>query len=82
MMKITCQELADLLMDFVANELPAEHRAVVEEHLCSCQGCHVYVETYQITIQLTRRLQCQPLPDRLAQKLRAALEEMRNQEDT
>jgi anti-sigma factor RsiW len=73
---ITCRELAELLIDFVSGELPPEHRAHIERHLKGCPPCVAYVETYQITIQLTRRLPCAPLPPELEKRLRAVLEEM------
>ena len=74
---ITCRELAELLIDFVSDELPPEHRTHVEQHLKRCPPCVVYLETYQLTIRLTRKLQCHPLPEHLADRLRRALEEIR-----
>ena len=71
---MTCRELAELLIDFVAGELPPEHRATVQKHLDFCPPCLAYLETYQLTIRLTRRLPCAPLPAELEQRLRVALQ--------
>jgi anti-sigma factor RsiW len=72
---MTCSELADLVLDFVGQELDAEQRAEFEQHLCGCPDCVVYVEAYQVTITLTRSLpRCdEGLPPGLEAKLRAAL---------
>jgi anti-sigma factor RsiW len=77
---ITCRELCELLIDFVADELPPDHRAHVEQHLKRCPPCVAYLETYKLTIQLTRKLPCQPLPDGLKERLRQALEDIRRQQ--
>ncbi len=71
---ITCRDLAELLLDFVADQLSREHRGHVELHLRSCSCCAAYVESYRLTIQLTRQLPRSPLPGQLEQRLRAILE--------
>lgn len=71
---ITCRELVELLSDFLDGELAPEQRLVVEQHLGQCPGCVVYVETYQLTIQMTRRLPGTPLPAELEVRLRIMIE--------
>jgi|DewCreStandDraft_4_1066084.scaffolds.fasta_scaffold393677_1 predicted anti-sigma-YlaC factor YlaD len=51
-----CEHALDLLLDYVANELPGDLRAQVELHLHGCQACMTYLETYCLTISLTRCL--------------------------
>jgi hypothetical protein len=70
----SCRELAELLFDFTHDQLPLEHRARVEQHLCICSSCVAYVESYHLLIQLARQLPRTSLPPRLAHKLRALLE--------
>ncbi len=72
---ITCRELAELLFDFVAGQLPPEHREHVERHLDLCPSCVAYLEGYRLTVQMTRQLPCPSLPPDLARQLRALLEE-------
>jgi anti-sigma factor RsiW len=74
---MNCRELAELLIDFLSGELPPQHQQLVQEHLRHCPPCVVYLETYRLTIQLTRRLPCQPLPAALIERLRKALDEIR-----
>jgi anti-sigma factor RsiW len=74
---MTCRELVELLIDFVSDELPAEHRQRVEQHLRRCPPCVAYLDSYQVTIRLTKQLPCEPLPPELEARLRAVLQELR-----
>ncbi len=72
---MTCRECAELLMEYLTGELDAEQRESIRVHLERCPPCVIYVETYQVTIRLTRQLPCPELPPEVAQRLRAALGE-------
>jgi anti-sigma factor RsiW len=72
-MKIDCRQLADLLYDFVSGELPDDRLALLEEHLRLCPPCLVYVETYRVTIRLTRKLPPVPMPADCERRLREVL---------
>jgi anti-sigma factor RsiW len=50
---MTCRELVELLIDFVSDELPAEHRLRIEQHLRRCPPCEAYLASYQMTIRPT-----------------------------
>lgn len=71
---ITCRELVELLLDFLDNELPEARRQHIEDHLQFCPPCLAYLETYKVTIQLTRRLPDVPPPPELLERLKAALQ--------
>jgi anti-sigma factor RsiW len=77
-MMISCRELAELLIDYVAGDLAPEHHRRLEQHLHCCPPCLTYLETYQLTIQITRKLPCRPMPPELMEKLRAALKEIKD----
>jgi anti-sigma factor RsiW len=80
---MTCRELVDLLIDFLDGDLPEERRRILETHLSLCEPCLKYLETYKVTIKLTRRLPDVPPPPELLQKLKAALcEQMRTRSQT
>jgi anti-sigma factor RsiW len=74
---ITCRDLAEFLHDFVAGELPAEQLERFRAHLAECPPCVVYLETYQITIRLTRSLKHTALPPDVACRLREAMASVR-----
>ena len=74
MTSLTCEDLQDLLADFVGGELTSELQTVFELHLCTCPHCGPTVELYQATITVTRTLcVCEPLPIAFEAKLRALL---------
>jgi anti-sigma factor RsiW len=73
---MNCRELAELLIDFVSGDLPEEQRARIEQHLGRCPPCVTYLETYRLTIRLTRRLPCSPLPPELEHRLRMVVRGM------
>ena len=74
---MTCRKLVEQLLEFVAEEISPEDRDRICEHLCKCPPCVALVETYQITIRLSRQLPRVPLPAGLQERLRAALRECR-----
>jgi anti-sigma factor RsiW len=66
---ITCRDLSDLLPDLVDGELSAQQRELIRNHLRRCPSCVAYVESYQVTVWLARRLPPVPLPPATAQRL-------------
>ena len=53
---LTCQELVELVTEYVEGALSAEQRARFEAHLEQCEGCTNYLTQMRRTIQLTGRL--------------------------
>lgn len=72
---MTCRELAELLCDFVGGELSDDLCCTIRTHLDCCPECVYFVETYRLTIQISRRLPAAEPPPALLQKLRQALED-------
>jgi hypothetical protein len=72
---MTCRELAELLIDYLDGELAEEMCCTIRTHLEVCPECVYFIETYQLTIQITRRLPASELPPALLDKVRKALEE-------
>lgn len=73
---MNCQELIELVSDFLNDELAAEQRLLVEQHLGGCRDCHVSIELYQATIRVTQalgRCGCDPLPVTFEARLRAVV---------
>ena len=54
--QLSCQELVELVTDYVEGALAPEEHERVDRHLDLCQGCRTYVEQMRQTIQLTGRL--------------------------
>jgi anti-sigma factor RsiW len=72
---MNCRELVELLLDFLEGHLPPEIAAHIQEHLDACPPCVVYVETYRVTIHLSRKLPCDQIPESLEKKLQAMLKQ-------
>lgn len=70
---MTCRELTELLMDYVAGELPPEQHGQVQDHLGQCTCCMSLVETYHLTIHICRKLPRPGLSPDCEERLRAAL---------
>jgi len=77
---MTCRELAELLFEYIQGELDADLCEHISRHLSDCPLCVAYMESYRITIQLTRRLPPAPVPPELAERLQAALRSFKEQE--
>jgi anti-sigma factor RsiW len=70
---MTCRECAELLLEFLNGELSVERCEQIRTHLERCPPCVVYVETYQITVQMSHQLPCDELPPDVAQRLWEAM---------
>ncbi len=59
---LSCQELADLLTEYLEESLPADVRTQFEAHLAHCGYCVAFFDQMQWTIKLTHDLGKPPLP--------------------
>jgi predicted anti-sigma-YlaC factor YlaD len=53
---LSCQELVELVTDYLEGALSEAERARFEEHLRPCGGCRGYVEQMRQTIEVVGRL--------------------------
>jgi len=54
--ELTCQELVELVTDYLEDALPDGDRMRFEDHLAGCTGCTRYLEQMRRTITTVRRL--------------------------
>lgn len=52
---LTCQELVELVTDYLEEALPPSERQAFETHLGGCSGCQAYLAQIRQTIALTGR---------------------------
>ena len=60
--KLTCQQVTDLIIDYVTQEMDATLRAVFERHLHNCPDCTAFLQTYCRTMHVTRTLRYEEVP--------------------
>ncbi len=60
---ISCQELVELVTDYLEGRLSWSDRRRVEDHLSLCEHCTRYLEQMRATIAATGRLREEDLSD-------------------
>jgi anti-sigma factor RsiW len=71
MADLSCQELVELVTDYVEGALSREDVARFEAHLAVCPGCETYLTQVRTTISLTRASGDQVEPNEIAPLLDA-----------
>lgn len=71
----TCEDVVAVLHDYFEGSLAPELAAAIERHFQGCPDCHAFARTYKEVIRLTGELACDDIPDRVRQRVRAALRE-------
>jgi anti-sigma factor RsiW len=69
---VTCQEVVELVTDYLEQALPADEAAVFEQHLNFCDGCDWYVDQMRTTIATVGRIEEEDMPPAMRDKLLAA----------
>ena len=54
--ELSCQELVELVTDYLEGMLPAEMRERFERHIAHCSGCQTYLEQMRAAIRVTGTL--------------------------
>jgi anti-sigma factor RsiW len=54
--ELSCQELVELVTDYLEGALPAELHDRFERHIAHCSGCQTYLEQMRGTIRVTGSL--------------------------
>lgn len=55
-MDLTCEELVEIVNDYLEDAMSPEERLRFEDHLEICEGCRNYLEQMRTTIRLVGRL--------------------------
>lgn len=66
---LKCQELVELVTDYLEDALPRRQRRAFEKHISACDGCSTYLEQMRATIELTGKLE----PETISPDAEAAL---------
>ena len=69
---ITCQEVVELVTDYLEGELDADTRTELEAHLALCPGCDTYLDQMKTTIDRLGYVPVETLSDEAQAELVAA----------
>ena len=70
--ELACQEVVELVTDYLDEALGPADRARFDEHLRDCDGCAAYLRQLRTTIRVAGRLAPGAIPDATMGKLLAA----------
>jgi anti-sigma factor RsiW len=59
---LTCQQLVEIVTEYLEGTLPPEEQARFEQHLAGCRGCRHYVNQMRQTVQLLGHLSEDTIP--------------------
>ncbi|MCX7666512.1 MAG: zf-HC2 domain-containing protein [Gemmataceae bacterium] len=68
-MNVTCKQVAELLADYLNEELESEQKNLLDWHLCGCVPCKIYLVQYREVIITCRKLPDAPLPTEFSSRL-------------
>ena len=66
---MSCQELVELVTEYLEGTLPDEARARFDLHLSFCKACRVYLEQMRLTVKTLGRLTEDTIPESAKQQL-------------
>lgn len=72
---VSCNEVVELVTDYLERALPADDAALFEQHLNFCDGCVVYVEQMRATNATVGRVREEDVPAETKDKLMTAFRE-------
>ena len=54
--EISCQELVELVTEYLEGSLPPADRERFDSHIAACDGCRRYLEQIRVTVALSGKL--------------------------
>lgn len=70
-----CQEVVDLLSEYLAGDLSETEVAAIRKHLEGCANCETFFDSLKTTVRLTNKLKCEDIPPAVIDRLQAFLKE-------
>jgi anti-sigma factor RsiW len=79
--ELVCQQVVELVSDYIEGALPRRERRRLEAHLVGCEHCSEYLEQMRTTIRLTGRLRREDLTPRMREEFTVLYRRWRAQEE-
>jgi anti-sigma factor RsiW len=73
---VVCQQVVELVTDYLEGALPNEMRAAVERHVERCVPCAVYIEQIRTTAASLRHVPVESIDPRTRAELVSAFREL------
>ena len=74
---VTCQDVVELVTDYLERALPPHEAALFEQHVNFCDGCEWYLDEMRATISTVGRIEEETVPPQTRDKLLIAFREWR-----
>lgn len=71
---VTCQQVTDLILNYVTGELDPRATLAFKAHLRECPDCIAFLVTYQQTIQAAKSLRYETIPPSMRKRVRQFLQ--------
>ena len=78
---LVCQEVVELITDYLEGTLSRSEHRRLEAHLAACEHCSEYLEQMRTTIRLTGRLQAADLTPEMRDEFTAIYRRWRSEAD-
>jgi anti-sigma factor (TIGR02949 family) len=72
---VTCQEVVELVTDYLERALPADEAELFEQHINFCDGCASYLDQLRTTVAAVGRIKEEDVPAETREKLMTAFRE-------
>lgn len=70
-----CDEVIQLLTDYVDGELEPESQQQLESHFGACPTCENFLKSFRATIEMAGSVRCEDIPEEVSERLHQFLAE-------
>jgi anti-sigma factor RsiW len=77
---LTCQEVVNLLVEYLDGTLDVQTTRELERHLDGCVSCHNFIKTYKTTAAWVKEVTYEEIPDEFKDRLASFLKAKIRQE--
>ncbi len=79
--ELVCEQMVELITDYLEGALSRSQRRRFEAHLAGCEHCAEYLEQMRATIRLTGRLRAEDLTPEMQEDFTALYRRWRSEAD-
>jgi len=79
--ELVCQEVVELVTDYLEGTLSRPQRRRFESHLAKCENCSEYLEQMRATIRLTGHLRAEDLSPAMVEEFTDLYRRWRSEEE-